>query len=716
MHTQTYKHFLAQKYAAESTSDSEVNNDNSLQHHQSSSSSTSTSSAQQQQLTLASQNVQQSFHQQISSSPFYPFSPLVSSSSHFGGVSLESPVDCESTSTGGGQPPSPTDRENAAAAAAQALFNENINAIAGFIKAEDHRAQSLVSGIQQTSTSNATSNGVTSTSAVPVNDDNIFDTVDSTTSLSLNLGSGHPSISSPDSELQNNHSHNQAGTPVHPLSSSAYAAFGYSQQPNNGSSVLTYHGSHQALSPSNFSSSGQHGLLGHNIENSHHHQLMLPTLDEVQLEQQLLLNQVQQHLPSSLHHHQQQANDFSLLNNHQMLNSDSLDTNSLFSNLQDLGTASNLGSHEHMVVGQHTGFSIESGTSTTTSDNVVISDVPVLTRARASLPVEYLYLHETEEGGCGRRLAVFARKAIPSKTQFGPIEGVIASYKNELFTLSEIALSAADYLHIFISESVLLNQEDENNSNWTRFVRPATSPLEQNIELVTREFADTNELKFFLYTTRHILPNEELKVWYSADYCARFDIRTLEEVAAASAAVSASSSAVDLVASEQHQQQISTAGSVNLATGGHKLRNKIAKSQQQQQLQQISSGEGNQQMGSEVADQQILLEVNDAGKESQVDLNTSSGTLLFSDHTHPLMVVNDGSLVNSSSHLTSHSNASDLMMSAENGNKLSTEKIVKVQQQYKCNICERVFPRQYSLRRHLVMHSGRIGFNLITNL
>src|SRR5699024_10543256 len=26
---------------------------------------------------------------------------------------------------------------------------------------------------------------------------------------------------------------------------------------------------------------------------------------------------------------------------------------------------------------------------------------------------------------------------------------------------------------------------------------------------------------------------------------------------------------------------------------------------------------------------------------------------------------------------------------------------------YKCHICERLFPRQYSLRRHLVMHSGK---------
>ncbi|KAH9389415.1 hypothetical protein TYRP_023332 [Tyrophagus putrescentiae] len=79
-----------------------------------------------------------------------------------------------------------------------------------------------------------------------------------------------------------------------------------------------------------------------------------------------------------------------------------------------------------------------------------------------------------DDGGGTRRLAVFSRKSIPSKTQTGPIEGVITSFKNELYFLSQIAYSAKN-LRIFILEA------------------PVTSPQEQNIELIAKEFAYTYE-------------------------------------------------------------------------------------------------------------------------------------------------------------------------------------------------------------------------------
>ncbi len=122
-----------------------------------------------------------------------------------------------------------------------------------------------------------------------------------------------------------------------------------------------------------------------------------------------------------------------------------------------------------------------------------VSDVLVFIRARTLLPVNYLYLEESfaNNGDGARRLAVFIRKSIPSKTQTGPIEGVITFFKNELYFLSQIAYTAKNYLHIFILQAVLLNHENENNSNWTRFIQPLTSPQEQNIELITKEFAYT---------------------------------------------------------------------------------------------------------------------------------------------------------------------------------------------------------------------------------
>ncbi|KAH9395017.1 hypothetical protein TYRP_012406 [Tyrophagus putrescentiae] len=91
------------------------------------------------------------------------------------------------------------------------------------------------------------------------------------------------------------------------------------------------------------------------------------------------------------------------------------------------------------------------------------------------------------------RLAFFSRKSILSKTQTEPIEGVIIYFKNELYFLLQIAYSAKNYLHIFISKAVLLIQKNKNNSNWTRFTQPVTSLQEQNIELIAKEFAYTYE-------------------------------------------------------------------------------------------------------------------------------------------------------------------------------------------------------------------------------
>ncbi|KAH9408497.1 hypothetical protein TYRP_012173 [Tyrophagus putrescentiae] len=205
-----------------------------------------------------------------------------------------------------------------------------------------------------------------------------------------------------------------------------------------------------------------------------------------------------------------------------------------------------------------------------------VSDVPVLTRARTLLPVNYLYLEESlanNGGGGAGRLAVFTRKSIPLKTQTGPIKGIAYSAKNYLHIfilqvlderflnqesasgrmmkmpptpLYEVECSVTCSFIIYATntympdddddvrlckgvvvavcqpprrileqlvqqqmewpmvterelpgrdyrtlQAVLLNQKDENNSNWTRFIQPVTSPQEQNIELITKEFAYT---------------------------------------------------------------------------------------------------------------------------------------------------------------------------------------------------------------------------------
>ena len=73
---------------------------------------------------------------------------------------------------------------------------------------------------------------------------------------------------------------------------------------------------------------------------------------------------------------------------------------------------------------------------------IVISDVPVESRARASLPSAYLFIDlvlEDDVSNFNRDLmqtvtyGVYARKTIPERTQFGPVEGVISQISGNMF-------------------------------------------------------------------------------------------------------------------------------------------------------------------------------------------------------------------------------------------------------------------------------------------
>lgn len=213
----------------------------------------------------------------------------------------------------------------------------------------------------------------------------------------------------------------------------------------------------------------------------------------------------------------------------------------------------------------------------------VINDLPVLSRARASLPAEYLYIEEPTNTAV---LGVFAKKTIPKRTQFGPVEGVIVTHSHS--NMQNINHN----LLIFITETLILDQSDENQSNWMKFVRSADSAEEQNLALVSKEQVSGNEIeiKFFFLTTRTIYAREELKVWYSKEYAEKFNLKMLEPRAQ--------------MMVEFEEQSIEGTALMNrntnpidiVATGGHKLRNKIAKSQQmQQQLQKQENLENNNQ-------------------------------------------------------------------------------------------------------------------------
>ncbi|KAL3261425.1 hypothetical protein MRX96_000034 [Rhipicephalus microplus] len=131
----------------------------------------------------------------------------------------------------------------------------------------------------------------------------------------------------------------------------------------------------------------------------------------------------------------------------------------------------------------------------------LIVDKPVLTRAWASLPASYLYVHKVAEDSDGEPIyGVFAKKNIPKRTQFGPMEGVLQRSTDRPHSFP---------LYIKKDESgtvFCLDTSDETQSNWMRFVRPAQTPLEQNIIVVQQGQS------LYFNTTRALATRTELRV------------------------------------------------------------------------------------------------------------------------------------------------------------------------------------------------------------
>ncbi|EEC08210.1 zinc finger protein, putative [Ixodes scapularis] len=145
----------------------------------------------------------------------------------------------------------------------------------------------------------------------------------------------------------------------------------------------------------------------------------------------------------------------------------------------------------------------------------LIVDKPVLTRAWASLPASYLYVHKVSEKPDGDPIyGVFAKKNIPKRTQFGPIEGVLQRRSERPQQSFPLFVSLA--FHLYVDEEdgqvVCLDTSDETQSNWMRFVRPAESHAEQNVILVQQGTG------LYFNTTRALASRTEMRVWYSSAY------------------------------------------------------------------------------------------------------------------------------------------------------------------------------------------------------
>lgn len=142
-----------------------------------------------------------------------------------------------------------------------------------------------------------------------------------------------------------------------------------------------------------------------------------------------------------------------------------------------------------------------------------ISDKPILSRARASLPENHLIIGRNLNGEIG----IFAKRFIPKRTQFGPIEGLTSNdyikYDEDQVVLS-VETSDGSFLYLDVS--------DENSSNWMRFVQLGQNFSEQNLVL-------TQQDNCLYYTTiKNILPKQELLVGYGRNYAQMRNLPVLE--------------------------------------------------------------------------------------------------------------------------------------------------------------------------------------------
>ncbi|XP_012252627.2 PR domain zinc finger protein 10 isoform X2 [Athalia rosae] len=148
-----------------------------------------------------------------------------------------------------------------------------------------------------------------------------------------------------------------------------------------------------------------------------------------------------------------------------------------------------------------------------------IADQPVPSRARATLPGSYLTINKLSMSNIvpgGSSYGVFAKRNIPRRTKFGPIEGILCTYEGTVAQNTLPLLYQTDngkFLKIDVS--------DENASNWMRFVRPASTYKEQNLII-----SQQGEGIVFL-TIRNILPKEELRAGPSPEYASSRNLMVL---------------------------------------------------------------------------------------------------------------------------------------------------------------------------------------------
>ncbi|XP_069691824.1 uncharacterized protein [Periplaneta americana] len=152
-----------------------------------------------------------------------------------------------------------------------------------------------------------------------------------------------------------------------------------------------------------------------------------------------------------------------------------------------------------------------------------ICDKPVPSRAWATLPASYLAINKVGSCLSGSSVyGVFARKTIPKRTQFGPIEGVLVKADDHVIPADGEESQLELLVESETGAMLKLDTACENSSNWMRFVRAAESFKDQNLILSQQGHS------LYFTTTRVIHPRQELQVWYSLPYATKRGLPLLQ--------------------------------------------------------------------------------------------------------------------------------------------------------------------------------------------
>ncbi|KAJ6646040.1 PR domain zinc finger protein 4 [Pseudolycoriella hygida] len=146
-------------------------------------------------------------------------------------------------------------------------------------------------------------------------------------------------------------------------------------------------------------------------------------------------------------------------------------------------------------------------------EELVISDKQVPFRSLCSLPTSYLYIN----GNGDTEIKIFAKKEIPLRTKFGPVEGDVQQLID-----ADQTRKHSEFPLFLIDESTYIDTSNELTSNWMRFVKLAVKFSEQNCLLFE------SEGRLYFRTSKFIHPKQELKVGYSKEYSDRFGLKFLQ--------------------------------------------------------------------------------------------------------------------------------------------------------------------------------------------